>query len=173
MTWWLCKKRDYPREPRATAQERVDAFKDGVLALIAPLVIVGSIVGGIATPTESAAIAVGYTLFLGSSCTGTPRSPRSSMPRAARRSRSALVMLTVAASQIFAWLAVQERLGEFLTTGMLALSTNVYVVLALVNVLMLILGMFMELVPIMFILAPIVFPWLAQNGRERGPVRRW
>jgi TRAP-type C4-dicarboxylate transport system permease large subunit len=77
---------------------------------------------------------------------------------------SALVMLTVASSQIFAWLAVQERLGELLTSGMLALSNNVYVVLALVNILMLLLGMFMELVPIMFILAPIVFPWLAQMG---------
>src|SRR6185503_12986653 len=77
---------------------------------------------------------------------------------------SALVMLTVAASQIFAWLAVQERLGEFLTRSMLAISDNVYVVLALINVLMLILGMFMELVPIMFILAPIIFPWLAGMG---------
>jgi hypothetical protein len=49
---------------------------------------------------------------------------------------------------------------------MLALSDNVYVVLAMVNLLMLVLGMFMELVPIMFILAPIVFPgW--RNGRER------
>ena len=47
---------------------------------------------------------------------------------------------------------------------MLALSNNVYVVLALVNILMLVLGMFMELVPIMFILAPIMFPWLAQMG---------
>jgi TRAP-type C4-dicarboxylate transport system permease large subunit len=70
----------------------------------------------------------------------------------------------VAASQIFAWLAVQERLGELLTASMLAVSDNVYVVLALVNVLMLVLGMFMELVPVMFILAPIVFPWLAGMG---------
>jgi tripartite ATP-independent transporter DctM subunit len=164
VTWWLCKKRNYPREPRATSKERVDAFKDGVLALIAPLVIVASIVAGIATPTESAAIAVGYTLFLGlvvyrnTSLTAIVHAAGSAAIS------SALVMLTVASSQIFAWLAVQERLGELLTTGMLTLSKNVYVVLALVNVLMLILGMFMELVPIMFILAPIVFPWLAQMG---------
>jgi TRAP-type C4-dicarboxylate transport system permease large subunit len=77
---------------------------------------------------------------------------------------SALVMLTVAASQIFAWLAVQERLGELLTGAMLALSDNVYVVLALANLLMLVLGMFMELVPVMFILAPILFPLLAGMG---------
>jgi len=65
VTWWLCKKRNYPREERATPREVRIALADGVLALIAPAVIVGSIVAGIATPTESAAIAVGYTLFLG------------------------------------------------------------------------------------------------------------
>jgi TRAP-type C4-dicarboxylate transport system permease large subunit len=77
---------------------------------------------------------------------------------------SAVVMLTIATSQIFAWLAVQERLGEILTSAMLSISNNVYVVLFMVNILMLILGMFMELVPIMFILGPIMFPWLAQLG---------
>ncbi len=139
-------------------------MRDGVLALIAPLVIVGSIVAGIATPTESAAIAVGYTLFLGLAVYRNTSVTAIIHAAGSAAISSALVMLTVAASQIFAWLAVQERLGELLTAGMLALSGNVYVVLALVNLLMLVLGMFMELVPIMFILAPIVFPWLAGMG---------
>jgi TRAP-type C4-dicarboxylate transport system permease large subunit len=73
-------------------------------------------------------------------------------------------MLTVAASQIFAWLAVQERLGEILTASMMAVSDNVYAMLFMVNVLMLILGMFMEVVPVIFILGPIIFPWLATMG---------
>jgi len=164
VTWWLCRKRGYPREARASGAERSAAFRDAALALGAPVVIVGSIVGGIATATESAAIAVGYTLFLGVVVY------RNTSPGAIIRAAgsaaigSAVVMLTVATSQIFAWLAVQERLGEILTTSMLALSNNVYVVLAMVNVLMLVLGMFMELVPIMFILGPIVFPLLAGMG---------
>jgi tripartite ATP-independent transporter DctM subunit len=164
VTWWLCKRRNYPREERATRGERRSALRDGVLALVAPAVIVGSIVGGIATPTESAAIAVGYTLFLG--LVVYRNTTIAAVVHAAGTAAigSALVMLTVAASQIFAWLAVQERLGELLTSSMLALSSNVYVMLLLVNLLMLVLGMFMELVPIMFILAPIVFPWLAKMG---------
>ena len=164
VTWWLCKRRDYPRERRATRPERMDAFRDGALALFAPLVIVASIVGGIATPTESAAIAVGYTLFLGLVVYRNTSFAAVVQAAGSAAISSALVMLTVASSQIFAWLVVQERLGELLTSGMLALSDNVYVVLALVNILMLILGTFMELVPIMFILAPIMFPWLAQMG---------
>jgi tripartite ATP-independent transporter DctM subunit len=164
VTWWVCKRRNYPREERATPRERWSAMRDGVLALIAPAVIVGSIVAGIATPTESAAIAVGYTLFLG--LVVYRNTTLAAVLHAAGTAAigSALVMLTVAASQIFAWLAVQERLGEILTTSMLGLSNNVYVVLALVNVLMLVLGMFMELVPVMFILAPIMFPLLSSMG---------
>lgn len=164
VTWYLCRKRDYPREPKATGPERRLAARDGLLALVAPAIIVGSIVGGIATPTESAAIAVGYTLFLGM-VVYRNTTPRAIVEAAATAAAgSALVMLTVAASQIFAWLAVQERLGEILTSSMLAVSSNVYVMLLMVNVLMLVLGMFMELVPIIFILAPIIFPWLAKMG---------
>jgi tripartite ATP-independent transporter DctM subunit len=164
VTWWLCKKRDYPREPRATRAEKVRALRDGFLPLIAPALIVGSIVAGIATPTESAAIAVGYTLALG--LIVYRNTSLAALLHAAGTAAigSGLVMLTVAASQIFAWLAVQEHLGELLTSSMLKLSTNVYAVLLLVNLLMLVLGMFMELVPIIFILAPIVFPWLAKMG---------
>lgn len=164
VTWWLCRKRDYPREPKATGAERVVAARDGVLALVAPAIIVGSIVGGIATPTESAAIAVGYTAFLGFVVYRNTSLKRLVEAAATAAAGSALVMLTVAASQIFAWLAVQEHLGEILTSSMLAISDNVYVMLFMVNILMLVLGMFMELVPIIFILAPIVFPWLAKMG---------
>ncbi len=164
VTWRLCKRRNYPREPKATPAERRAAFREGILALIAPAVIVGSIVGGIATPTESAAIAVGYTLFLGVFIYRNTTMAAIVEAAGSAAAGSALVMLTVAASQIFAWLAVQERLGEILTSSMLAISSNVYVMLALTNLLMLVLGMFMELVPIMFILAPIVFPWLAGMG---------
>jgi len=164
VTWWLCRKRDYPREPKATAAERLLAVRDGVLALIAPAIIVGSIVGGVATPTESAAIAVGYTIFLGFVIYRNTTLKSLLEAAGSAAASSALVMLTVAASQIFAWLVVQERLGEILTSSMLRISDNVYVMLFMVNVLMLVLGMFMELVPIIFILAPIIFPWLQGMG---------
>jgi tripartite ATP-independent transporter DctM subunit len=164
VTWWICRRHDYPREPRATTLERFSAVRDGILPLAAPVIIVGSIIGGIATATEAAAIAVLYTVVLG--VLVYRNTSWSAITAAAGKTAiaSAVVMLTVATSQIFSWLAVQERLGEYLTAGLLGISTNVYVVLAMVNVLMLILGMFMEIVPVMFILAPILFPLLAKMG---------
>ena len=61
-------------------------------------------------------------------------------------------------------LAVQEKLGVILTTAMLQVSENVYVLLLMANVLMLFLGMFMEILPIMLILAPILFPLFMGMG---------
>jgi TRAP-type C4-dicarboxylate transport system permease large subunit len=77
---------------------------------------------------------------------------------------SAVIMLTVATSQIFAFLAVREKLGVILTNAMLGVSDNVYVLLLMANILMLFLGMFMEILPIMLILAPILFPLFASMG---------
>jgi len=73
-------------------------------------------------------------------------------------------MLTVATSQIFAFLAVAENLGEILTSFMLSISENVYALLFMANILMLFLGMFMEILPIMLILAPILFPLFTGMG---------
>jgi tripartite ATP-independent transporter DctM subunit len=77
---------------------------------------------------------------------------------------SSVIMLTVATSQIFAFLAVREKLGEILTTAMLSVSDNIYVLLLMANILMLFLGMFMEILPIMLILAPILFPLFMGMG---------
>lgn len=164
LTWWICRSRGYPVEPRATARERIEAAIDGVAALVAPAIIVGSILFGIATPTESAAIAVFYVMFLG---LVVYRSiSLAAVLRAANAAAvsTSVIMLTVATSQVFAWLAVKENLGEYLTDGMLAISQNTFVLLLLINALLLVLGMIMEIAPIMLIIAPVLFPLLTDLG---------
>lgn len=164
LTWWICRKRNYPVEERQTIRQQGNAFLAGSLALLAPVFVVGSIVGGIATPTEAATVAVFYTLFLG---VVVYRSTKwRDIVEAAGRSAvsSSVIMLTVATSQVFAMLAVQEKLGVILTDAMLRVSENVYVLLLMANVLMLFLGMFMEILPIMLILAPILFPLFMGMG---------
>ncbi len=164
LTWWICRKRNYPVEERTTIREKGNAFFAGSLALLAPVFVVGSIVGGIATPTEAATVAVFYTLFLGVVVYRTTK--WRDIVEAAGRSAvaSSVIMLTVATSQVFAMLAVQEKLGVILTSAMLQVSENVYVLLLMANVLMLFLGMFMEILPIMLILAPILFPLFMGMG---------
>ncbi len=164
ITWWLSKRRNYPREVKATTVELKTTFIEGAAALFAPVVIVATIVLGIATPTEAAAVIVLYAVFLG---VFVYRSlSLQAVMRAAGRAviATSVIMLTVSTSGVFAFIAVSQRMGEILTQAMLAISTNLIVVLLLVNVLLLILGMFMEILPILLILAPILFPLLGQMG---------
>lgn len=164
LTFWISRRKNFPVEERATIRQKGNALLNGFLALLAPIFVVGSIVGGIATPTEAAAVAVFYTLFLGVFVYRNMNIKDIIESAGSAAIASSIIMLTVATSQIFAFLAVAENLGDILTNAMLAISDDVYVMLFMANVLMLFLGMFMEILPIMLILAPILFPLFTGMG---------
>lgn len=164
ITWWISRKRHYPRETKATRVELMTAFRQGSAALLAPVVIIATIVLGIATPTEAAAVVVVYAAALGAFVYRTLT--LDAVIRAAGRTAiaSSVIMLTVSTSGVFAFIAVSERLGEILTQAMLSVSSNLNVLLFLANALLLVLGMFMEILPILLILAPILFPLFGGMG---------
>ena len=164
LTWRISKQRGFPREIRHPWRQRVRTVLIGLPPLAAPAFVVASMVAGIATPTESASIAVLYTLILGTFVYRT-LSWRS-IVRCAGRSAlvSSAVMLTVATSQIFSALVVQEQFGDMLTSAMLSVSHDPWVLLMMVNVLLLVLGMFMEPLPIVLVLAPLLVPMLQARG---------
>jgi tripartite ATP-independent transporter DctM subunit len=164
LTYWISRRRGYPIEARATWGECLAAFLTAVLPLAAPLIVVSAMTFGVATPTEAAAILVVYVMVLGlfvyRSLTWR------SLLRCASNAAlvSAIVMITVGAAQIFSVLAVYEQFGDILTSAMLAVSSNVYVLLLMFNVILLVLGVFMEPLPLMLVMAPIVFPMFEQMG---------
>jgi len=164
ITWWICRSRKYPVEERATGKQKVTAFVDGIPALIAPGIIVGAIIFGIATPTESAAIAVFYIIFLGVFVYRNLSLKQIIDCASGAAISTSVIMLTVATSKIFAWLAVKENLGVHLTNGLLWVSDELWVLLLMINIMLLILGMIMEILPIMLILAPVLFPLLTDLG---------
>jgi tripartite ATP-independent transporter DctM subunit len=164
LTWWIARRRGYPVEIRAGWSERRAAILAALLPLAAPLGVVRSMAAGIATPTEAAAILVGYVALLGLLVFRT-LSVRTLLDCAARAALvSAIIMLTVGMAQMFSALSVLERFGELVTGGMLAISSNVNVLLLLFNVMLLVLGTFMEPLPLMLVLGPIVFPLFQDLG---------
>lgn len=164
LTYWICRKRGYPREPRGTWRERLLAVAEGLLPALAPVFVIGSMVIGVTTATEAAAAAVVYVLLVAAlvyrsitwqalyECAGNAML------------LSAVVMLTVATSQTFSDFAVKAQLGELLGAWITAISVDVHVVLLMVNVVLIVLGCFMEPLPIMLVLAPILFPMLGKMG---------
>ena len=157
LTWWIATRRGYPVEPAVGWNERGAALLAAILPLAAPVIVVRSMASGLATPTEAAAILVAYVLLLGA--VFRTLSVRRVIDCAARAALiSSVIMLTVGMAQMFSALSVLERFGELLTTAMLSISGDVNVLLLLFNVMLLALGTFMEPLPLMLVLGPIVFP---------------
>jgi tripartite ATP-independent transporter DctM subunit len=164
LTWWISRRRGYPVEVRVGWSERGAAFLSAILPLAAPLVVVRSMTSGLATPTEAAAVLVLYIIFIGVVFfrTLTPYTLLRCASNAALV--TSIIMLTVGTAQIFSALSIFEQFGRLLTDAMLSVSNNVNVLLFVFNVLVLVLGTFMEPLPIMLILAPITFPLFQSMG---------
>lgn len=161
---WVAKREGLPLEPRMSGAERMAALKGGLLPLGAPLIIILTKVLGIATPTESAAVVVLYTLVLGTLVYRDLTWSGFMAASVSAAMTTAVIMLTVAFSQIFGSIAVLAGLGRMVSETLLSLSNNPFVLFIIINVTLLILGTFLDPLPIMLILAPILFPLMTGLG---------
>lgn len=164
LTYFICRARGYPREPRVGRSELLKATIGALLPLAAPLIVLRSMMMGLATPTEAAAILVVYVMALGLFVYRT-LDIRKVVDCAARAAgATAIIMLMAGVASMFARIALQERFGQILTSAMLSVSSEVHVLLFLFNLILLLLGMFMDALPIMLVLAPITFPIFVNLG---------
>jgi tripartite ATP-independent transporter DctM subunit len=164
MSGYLARRNGIPREPKASREARLMAFRAGILPLGAPAIIVATKVFGIATPTESAAIVVLYTAMIGVFVFRDLTVKGFLEASVAAATTTAVIMITVAFSQIFGQVAVLAGLGQLVQSTLLSISENPYVVLLIINVLLLVLGTFLDALPLMLILSPIFFPLVTGLG---------
>jgi tripartite ATP-independent transporter DctM subunit len=153
--------RGYAGERWGTAGEIWQAFKDSIWGLLAPLVILGGIYGGIFTPTEAAVVAVFYGLFVGALVyrSLTWRMLYGTLRDAALS--SAVVMIIVAFAGLFAWagstLGAMDKAASFI----ISLSQSPWVTILWVNLLLFIAGMLLDAVSIYYVFLPIFMPVMA------------
>ena len=165
MNYTISKKRGFPkRERHASIKEVASNFRRAGWALVAPMIIVGGILGGIFTPTESAAVAVGYCFIVGFFVLKTLKLRH--MPellfKTARITGMTFVIVAFAAS--LAWILTCEQVPQMLVKQLLGISTNKYVILIIVNIFLLVVGMFMDVIASLIILSPILAPVMAALG---------
>lgn len=158
-------KRDgYPKLPRASWRERLTAVRESFLCLLLPVFILGGIVSGLFTPTEASAMAALYafilSMFIYKSITW------KQLPKILIESAidSASVMLLVGTCYAFGWVLTNERVAFRLTEALLAMDVSYAVKLLLINVGLLIVGMFMDSAPAIMLVGPILAPALMQMG---------
>lgn len=133
-------------------------FLDSLWALGTPVIIVGGVFAGIFTPTESAVVAVIYSIIIGIFVYKEMK--WKDLPRIflASAISTAGIMVIMAAAALFAWVMVYVKIPQTILDTVLALTNSKYTILLIINVIVLIAGMFMESGSIQYILVPIALP---------------
>lgn len=157
MVYLYAKKNKLPRAKRASFKKLITDFKNAFLSLTLLVIVVGGIVAGIFTATEAAAIAVVYAALLGFINKELKFSDfKPVLLRSAKT--TAIVMFLVATSMVMSWLFSFEGIPQMLTDGMLNSFSNPIVIFLLINVILLVVGTFMDMTPAVLIFTPIFLP---------------
>jgi C4-dicarboxylate transporter DctM subunit len=158
------KKRGYPKGGLPTFKQAVKAIVDAALVLMLPIIILGGILSGVFTPTESACIAVAYALLISLFVYRDVRIRDLGKILIDTGATSSLVMLVISMASIFSWLLAAEEIPQRVTEAILTLTTNKYVILLLINAVLLLVGTFMETTASLIILTPVLLPLMKQIG---------
>ncbi|QPC44963.1 TRAP transporter large permease [Kaustia mangrovi] len=157
-------KRGYPRDQAFQLPVLGTAFARAFLSLMTPVIIVGGILSGAFTPTEAAIAACVWALFLGLIVYRTLTVRRFLRVSFDTIETTAVVLFIVAAASIFAWILTSNRVPEHFASLILSVSENPIVVLLLINLILLIVGCFMETVAALTILVPVLLPIAIKMG---------
>lgn len=163
VAYFYAKKHNYPVAPKTTFKEGVKVFFDALPSLLLIVIVIGGIVGGAFTATEGAAIAVIYPLILSIIYKSiTLKDIKDIILKTAVT--TGVIMFLVAASSAMSWVMAYTGIPEAISKAILSISTNKIVILAIINILLLIVGTFMDLTPAILIFTPIFFPIVTQLG---------
>jgi tripartite ATP-independent transporter DctM subunit len=146
-----------PREERQGARERVRAFARGLPTMVIPAVILGSIMGGIATPTEAAGLACVAALALG---LWYRELDLRQMPEMLLRTglNSALVLYMIAAANVFAWVLIYGHVPQAVAEWLKWLATDPITFMLWLNVILLVVGTVIDGAPGLILTVPILYP---------------
>lgn len=162
----IAKKRGYPTQPRPSTREFVTKGLDAILPLGLIVVVMGGIIGGIFTATEASAIAVVYTLLLAFVWyreTSIKQLPSIILESAITTSVVLLMIgCSIAMSRAMAFGNIPNMISDY----MLNLSDNPIMILLILNVVLLVVGTFMDMTPALLIFTPILLPVVEKLGMD-------
>mgnify|MGYP002398541262 CR=1 FL=1 len=159
LNYWLTRKKSYSQEN--TKFELITfkkAFKEGILALLLPLIIIFGIRGGIFTPTEAAAVAAAYAFIVSKFIYKDLEWKE--IPGAFLRAgkMTALVVFIIAAANLFGWLITAEQIPHMLASFVTSITNNQMLILLMINVILFIAGCFLNASAAITILTPLLLP---------------
>nr|WP_309101616.1 TRAP transporter large permease [Fredinandcohnia onubensis] len=166
VTYIIAVKRNYPKGEPVKREEIPKIVREGLLGLLTAVIIIGGIVSGIFTATESAAIGVVYAFIITFFVYRDIPLSRMRIILVRTSKTLAMVLFLIASSSAFGWLLALLKVPAMVTEGLLAFSPNDIVTLLLINLILLVLGMFMDMAPLILIATPILLPVATAAGMD-------
>lgn len=160
----LARRRGYQRDAAFSLKTLRISFVRAFLSLLTPIIIVGGIISGMFTPTEAAIAAVVYALFLGTVVYRTLSWRRLLQVSMETIETTAIILLIVAGASIFAWILTNNQVAEHVLALFGPFADNPWMVLLLINLVLIVVGCFMETIAAITILVPVLLPVAVNAG---------
>lgn len=160
----IARKEKWPHDDKATWKERGKAFLDAVWALFMPVIIVAGMLTGIFTPTEAAVVASVYSFIIGMFVYKELKWKDIFPIFKQVFKQTAQVTIIISAAAVLGWLLTKEQIPAILSQTILSVTDNKVLILLLVNVILLILGCFMETTAIVLLMTPVLLPVMTALG---------
>ena len=161
---YIAKKRDFPRGERVPLRQALKICVEALWGLMTMVIILGGILSGVFTATESASIAVVWAFFV-TMCIYRDYKWRE-LPKLVHRTVKTLtiVMILIGFAAAFGYIMTLMQIPQQITAAFTTLSDNRYVILLMINLLLLVLGTMMDMAPLILIMTPILLPVVTQIG---------
>ncbi|MCI6675471.1 MAG: TRAP transporter large permease [Clostridiales bacterium] len=162
----IAKKRGYRSTTKFTIKEALKIIVEAIPCLLLIIIVIGGIIGGFFTATEGSVVAVVYSLFL--SLVVYRSIKIKELPQIFKDSAemTGIIIFLIAASSIMSWVMAFTNIPTVVANGLLAISNNKYVILLMVNIILLVVGTFMDMTPACLIFTPIFLPVCTALGMD-------
>ncbi len=161
---YQAKKLAYPSGKPFSLSELWKTFQKAIWAIIMPLIILGGIFSGYFTPSEAAGVAVVYSMLVSLFIYRDLSIPELGKIMLQSGRTSAMIMIIIACSGIFGWALANWKIPETIATAVLSVSSNTYIILFIISILILIAGVFMETASAIILLTPVFLPLIKMMG---------
>ncbi len=164
--YFISKKRNYKKQPKVSSRELFDSFKQAILPLLTPVIIVGGILAGVFTPTEAAVVACVYAMFLSGvvyaelSFNALKEIIRDTLLHTVK------VMFIMSVAGFFSWVMIFLKIPQLVIDSLLSVFDSPVVLLLIMIGILLVLGMFLEGIAVILICVPIFMPLVNYIGMD-------
>jgi C4-dicarboxylate transporter DctM subunit len=164
LIWWLAKRRGFPVEPRVPLRDMPRITREAFPALLLPVILLGCLYSGITTPTEAAGVAAAYALLIAAGLYRSLRWPDLYDALLSSAKMSISIGMLIAGALVFNYVITSENIPATLRGMLQGLQLSPMMFLLLVNVILLVLGAFLEGSTIILIILPVLLPTAVALG---------